>query len=671
MRACILPQKQGKKIAEDDNSGSENNARIIATLPTAGTYTVFVYTRTPGEVGNYQLIWRTTLPEDIELAEAEQLSNQAYKLYEQGSYRESISIAERVLEIREKILGKENLDVATSHNLLGFIYHNQGKIEKAELHYKQALGIRKRIFGDNHLDVAESCNNLGMLYYEQERFSEAEPLLMQALNLNKQLLGEKHFDVAMSFNNLALLYTAQGRYTEAEPLFQYAINILEELKEELRLAKSLNALGFLYANQGRYNEAETLFLRSLELRKRLLGENHPDVAKLLNNLAAIYEKQKRFREAENYQRQALDIKKRRLGEHPGVATSLNNLARLYNVLGRYQEAEALFSESLEMRKRLFGEKHPDVADSLNNIAGFYWSQDRITEALDYHTQTQKLEEYYLNLNLAAGFERQKRDYLETFSRSTDNAISVHLNSAPNNSKAARLAFETILQRKGRILDFFTNSLQILRQRVDDSESQELLNDLSNVYSELAKLIYNQPDQLQISPEQYRVGIANFEAKAKELEDQLSRRSVEFRIQSQPVTIEAIQKLIPTDTALVEIVKYSPWYPKINMLSRITYNGNPLRVTEWHYGSPRYAAYVLTSSGEPQAIDLGEANKIEESLQLFRQSLTDKNTPIPQLQESARNLDQLLMQPVRKLLGNTHKILISPDGALNPKCNSRN
>jgi CHAT domain-containing protein len=45
-------------------------------------------------------------------------------------------------------------------------------------------------------------------------------------------------------------------------------------------------------------------------------------------------------------------------------------------------------------------------------------------------------------------------------------------------------------------------------------------------------------------------------------------------------------------------------------------------------------------------------------------LADKNTPIPQLQESARTLDELLMQPVRKLLGNTRKILISPDGALN-------
>jgi CHAT domain-containing protein len=393
----------------------------------------------------------------------------------------------------------------------------------------------------------------------------------------------------------------------------------------------------------------------------------------LNNLAGLYRSQGRYSEAEPLYRQALDMRKRLLGnEHPDVATSLDNLAFLYWTQGRYSEAEPLYRQALDMNKRLLGNEHPDVATSLNNLAGLYWTQGNTDGTLEFLAQGIKVEEQNLNGNLAAGFERQKRDYIKTVSGTTNITISLHLNFARNNSQAARLALTTIFQRKGRILDVFTNSLQILRQRVNDSESQKLIDDLSNTYSQLTNLISNRPEKQlpleaycqQVSSlddtkqledqlsrqEAYCQQVFSLDDKAKQLEDQLSRRSAEFRALSLPVTLETIQKLIPADAALVELVQYQPFNPKAPQNQR--------------FGEPHYAAYILTPTGVPQAIDLGEANKIEEYLELFRQSLADKDTPTSQLQESARNLDKLLMQPVRKRLGNTHKILISPDGALN-------
>jgi CHAT domain-containing protein len=49
---------------------------------------------------------------------------------------------------------------------------------------------------------------------------------------------------------------------------------------------------------------------------------------------------------------------------------------------------------------------------------------------------------------------------------------------------------------------------------------------------------------------------------------------------------------------------------------------------------------------------------------FRQVLRDKDTPDPQLKQAARQLDTLLMQPIRPLLGNTRYLLLALDGALN-------
>ncbi|MEG3440445.1 tetratricopeptide repeat protein, partial [Pannus brasiliensis CCIBt3594] len=82
----------------------------------------------------------------------------------------------------------------------------------------------------------------------------------------------------------------------------------------------------------------------------------------LNNLAYLYRETGRYGEAEPLYRQALEMRKRLLGEeHPDVATSLNNLAYLYRETGRYGEAEPLYRQALEMGKRLLGEEHPSVA----------------------------------------------------------------------------------------------------------------------------------------------------------------------------------------------------------------------------------------------------------------------------------------------------------------------
>ncbi len=76
-----------------------------------------------------------------------------------------------------------------------------------------------------------------------------------------------------------------------------------------------------------------MLLQALELRKRLLGDNHPDVATSLNNLALLYDSQKKYDQAEFLYSQALNILERRLGaNHPNTVTVRKNLASLRDSL---------------------------------------------------------------------------------------------------------------------------------------------------------------------------------------------------------------------------------------------------------------------------------------------------------------------------------------------------
>jgi hypothetical protein len=44
----------------------------------------------------------------------------------------------------------------------------------------------------------------------------------------------------------------------------------------------------LYDAMGNYTAAEPLYKEALAIRKKVLGENHPDYASSLNNLASLY-----------------------------------------------------------------------------------------------------------------------------------------------------------------------------------------------------------------------------------------------------------------------------------------------------------------------------------------------------------------------------------------------
>ncbi|GCA68578.1 MAG: tetratricopeptide repeat protein [Microcystis sp.] len=57
------------------------------------------------------------------------------------------------------------------------------------------------------------------------------------------------------------------------------------------ITENLNNLAKLYHSQGRYEETEPLLIQALELRKRLLGENHPTTVKIRENLQTLRQQQ--------------------------------------------------------------------------------------------------------------------------------------------------------------------------------------------------------------------------------------------------------------------------------------------------------------------------------------------------------------------------------------------
>ena len=318
-----------------------------------------------------------------QLAEAEDLLQQAIELYEAGQYAEAIPLAEQVLAIVEAQLGSNHPDTAGSLSWLAALHHAIGRYVEAEPLHEQALAILETQLGPDHPRLATKLNNLAELYRAMGRYREAEPLHKRALAIHEAQLGPDHPSVATSLNNLAVLYRAMGRYREAETLFERALAIHEAQlgPDHPSVAASLNNLALLYWTMGRYGEAEPLYERALAIVEAQLGPDHPAVATSLNNLALLYKDMGRYGEAEPLYERALAIREEQLGpDHSDVAQSLNNLAMLYQEMSRYGEAEPLYERALAIVEAQLGPYHPHVATSLNNLAWLHQARGHYGEA---------------------------------------------------------------------------------------------------------------------------------------------------------------------------------------------------------------------------------------------------------------------------------------------------
>ena len=299
--------------------------------------------------------------------------------------------------------------------------------------------------------------------YEAGKYSDALPLAQQVLTIKERLLGPDHTDVGQSLLDLATLFEGMGRYSEAVPLQERALKIFEKASDDLAVAAIANDLAGSYKRLNRLEDAEALDNRAIEILRRELGPNHPEIAMSLNNLAEVYREQGRYAEAEDSYKRALAIAEKAFGpvdervaqvltnlavinviqgrpadaeplaqrpltiweravgpDHPKVADTLLAIASILEERGRFRDAEPLYRRALSIEEKTFGPNHPDVAIVLSRLSALYWRGrlGRLADAEQLQRRAIGIFESSLGpnhpavatelINLAAGFERQGR-----------------------------------------------------------------------------------------------------------------------------------------------------------------------------------------------------------------------------------------------------------------------
>jgi tetratricopeptide (TPR) repeat protein len=229
-----------------------------------------------------------------------------------------------------------------------------------------------REFKDQPLVDAQLRQSLADLYQSIGLHAAAMPLQESALA-----------DTLAGLDSFGALLQAQGRFDEAEPYIRDSLESRRRVlgEEHPETLSSVSRMGGILWSQGKLDAAEPYFREALDKHRRMLGEAHPNTLAFINNMGVLLYSLGRLSEAEPYFLEALDKHRQMLGdEHPNTLGFVNNVGNLLVAQGKLAEAEPYYREALEKRRRVLGEVHPDTLTSIDGMGALLHRLDNLIDA---------------------------------------------------------------------------------------------------------------------------------------------------------------------------------------------------------------------------------------------------------------------------------------------------
>jgi TonB family protein len=197
-------------------------------------------------------------------AEADKLNAQVLKLAGEGKNAEALAVARRVLDLRERELGREHPSVASALQNIAVINQRLGANDEAKSFFKRALAIYEKS-GDEY--TPQLINTLDGLITLEDDIGRAIVLYERSLGLKEKASGAKSTAVLATLFPLGHLYELHGDYDKAERVFARFV----ELDEGLKVAQpddrgvALLRLGCLMRKKKKDEEASRLQARAEEI----------------------------------------------------------------------------------------------------------------------------------------------------------------------------------------------------------------------------------------------------------------------------------------------------------------------------------------------------------------------------------------------------------------------
>jgi eukaryotic-like serine/threonine-protein kinase len=256
---------------------------------------------------------------------------------------------------------------------------NRGnKVTARELLDSSAKRLRAGL-NDQPETKAALLSTVGAVYDSLGQYQDALPILTESLQLQPQAHDRSRVNTLLELGRARI---GAGNLSDAEGPLQEALHLAQNNfgAASSESGHALWELGMLRLQQGQNGEAKDLFVRSLGI---LETSNAPqaDISAVLDDLATVYTREQQWALAKQTYERSLEIDRRVLGDdHARVTTRLNNLAIVAQNMGDLPKAESLYREAIRRHEGTYGERHPETALVKGNLGLLLQREGRLAEA---------------------------------------------------------------------------------------------------------------------------------------------------------------------------------------------------------------------------------------------------------------------------------------------------
>jgi serine/threonine protein kinase len=224
--------------------------------------------------------------------------------------------------------------------------------------------------------VVDPSEARGNMITAREVLDKASREIETGLSQDPELQAQLLYTMANVHMNL-------GLYAKAEEQLNRTIEIRRRTlgNNDLQTLQATDRLALVLYREGQYQRAESLERETLEKERKLYGAENRVTLEAMNDFGLILQANGKRDEAERVDREAIELERRVLGPDASLTlTTMNNLAIVLRLRGRYSEAEQTFREVYERRKRALGPDDPDTITAGSNLALVLAEEGRLSEA---------------------------------------------------------------------------------------------------------------------------------------------------------------------------------------------------------------------------------------------------------------------------------------------------
>jgi tetratricopeptide (TPR) repeat protein/predicted Ser/Thr protein kinase len=288
----------------------------------------------------------------------------ASALTDAGDYVGALALAREALAIAttltwDPLEAEARLLAASIHGELGDYEEVTRELRAA---YKLAVTS-----GSDALAARASIMLLRVYGYQLARAREGLAWADVAEALLERLDRQESLDAAQLANNIALAHEVLGDFDESERWHMRALELRTRMltEDHPETGHSFGNLGNLALRRNDLDAALRWHQRALAVRSAGLGPSHPDVGRSHANIGRVQLARGQLDEALEHFRRSLEIFDTIFGRrHRVSARVLDSIGRVHRDRGEHELALEYFSQALDIQRELMGEQHPDTAQTL-------------------------------------------------------------------------------------------------------------------------------------------------------------------------------------------------------------------------------------------------------------------------------------------------------------------